>query len=62
MAEGFPALDEVPIRTTLDPELKIQAFEVPTDVNRIKHPFRMVISGNKFAKVQNVFFYFKKNL
>jgi hypothetical protein len=52
MAEGFPALHEVPIRTTVDPDLKIQAFEVPIDVNRIKHPFRMVISGKFVTKGQ----------
>jgi hypothetical protein len=45
MAEGFPEPADVPVRKTMDPDLNVQAFQLPADVNRIKHPFRMVISG-----------------
>lgn len=41
-AAGFPG---VPLRTKADPSLGDQLFQLPEDVNVIKHPFRMCISG-----------------
>jgi hypothetical protein len=45
MAEGFPLFEEIPQRKTVDINLDVQAFNLPADVNRLKHPFRMLICG-----------------
>jgi hypothetical protein len=45
MAEGFQVFEEIPVRKTVDMDLEVQAFDLPADVNRLKHPFRMLICG-----------------
>ena len=38
------------VSTSVKPELKVQKFELNSNVNRFVQPFRMMIAGNKVLK------------